>query len=180
MRALIAAIALTTLSGCASILSDQVYPVSVTSSPNQASYEVKDQDGIVVAAGTTPDTLKLSANAGFFDGELYTFNFQKDGYSDATFTLNSGVDGWYWGNILFGGILGMLIVDPATGAMFDLPRTAAGSLKPITVSAAPSPTRYYPAPVSSTDYRARKLEELMDKNLPYEEYQRQYKQITGE
>ena len=31
------------------------------------------------------------------------------------------MDGWYIGNILFGGLIGMLIVDPATGAMYNLP-----------------------------------------------------------
>ncbi|MBK9107742.1 MAG: hypothetical protein IPM92_05015 [Saprospiraceae bacterium] len=28
--------------------------------------------------------------------------------------------GWYWGNILFGGLLGILIIDPITGAMYKL------------------------------------------------------------
>jgi len=30
------------------------------------------------------------------------------------------VNGWYFGNILLGGLIGMLIVDPATGAMYRL------------------------------------------------------------
>jgi hypothetical protein len=30
------------------------------------------------------------------------------------------VDGWYFGNLLFGGLIGLLIVDPATGAMYKL------------------------------------------------------------
>lgn len=30
------------------------------------------------------------------------------------------MDGWYFGNILFGGLIGFLIVDPATGAMYTL------------------------------------------------------------
>jgi len=30
------------------------------------------------------------------------------------------VDGWYFGNVLFGGLIGILIVDPATGAMYTL------------------------------------------------------------
>lgn len=30
------------------------------------------------------------------------------------------IDGWYFGNILLGGLFGMLIVDPATGAMYKL------------------------------------------------------------
>jgi hypothetical protein len=30
------------------------------------------------------------------------------------------LDGWYIGNIVFGGLIGMLIVDPATGAMWKI------------------------------------------------------------
>lgn len=30
------------------------------------------------------------------------------------------VDGWYFGNLLLGGFLGMLIIDPATGAMWKI------------------------------------------------------------
>ncbi len=30
------------------------------------------------------------------------------------------LNGWYWGNILLGGIIEMLIVDSATGAMYKL------------------------------------------------------------
>jgi hypothetical protein len=30
------------------------------------------------------------------------------------------LNGWYAGNILIGGIVGLLIVDPATGAMYKL------------------------------------------------------------
>ncbi|KGQ53534.1 hypothetical protein IO44_11000, partial [Gallibacterium anatis str. Avicor] len=38
------------------------------------------------------------------------------------------IDGWYIGNILFGGIVGLLIVDPITGAMYKLPPEVTGTL----------------------------------------------------
>ncbi len=34
--------------------------------------------------------------------------------------LEAGVNGWYFGNIIFGVLLGILIVDPATGAMWKI------------------------------------------------------------
>ena len=34
--------------------------------------------------------------------------------------LDSSLSGWYFGNIIFGGLIGMLIVDPVTGAMYNL------------------------------------------------------------
>ena len=42
------------------------------------------------------------------------------GYSPTEVKLDSSVSGWYFGNLLFGGLIGMLIVDPLTGAMFNL------------------------------------------------------------
>ena len=38
------------------------------------------------------------------------------------FRSKSTMDGWFIGNLLFGGIIGVLIVDPITGAMWKLPK----------------------------------------------------------
>ena len=48
--------------------------------------------------------------------------------------LESEVDSWYFGNILFGGLIGMLIIDPATGAMWKLPENVSTDLSPIPVA----------------------------------------------
>lgn len=179
MRALIALLAVSMLSGCASMFSDEAYPVQVTSAPSGANFEVKDQDGVVVHNGMTPATLKLSAGEGYFDGASYLFTFRKAGYADSQFLLNSGVDGWYWGNILFGGVLGMLIIDPATGAMFDLPKTASASLSPL--PAEPSAATVSAASTAPTGASGdQQLQQLMQQNLPYEEYQARYRQIMAE
>ncbi|TWI54953.1 hypothetical protein IQ22_01860 [Pseudomonas duriflava] len=108
-------------SGCASIVGDSKYPVAVSTTPSGASYTIKNHAGQVVHSGTTPNTVVLKSGRGYFKGETYTVTFHKDGYADTTTTLNSSLSGWYWGNILFGGLIGMLIVDPLTGAMYKLP-----------------------------------------------------------
>ncbi|MBR5622155.1 MAG: hypothetical protein IKW49_03105 [Opitutales bacterium] len=102
--------------GCASIISDTTYSVSISSSQEGAPFSVKNEDGVTVATGTTPDIVSLKAYAGFFDGATYTIES-----GSASTTLDSDLDEWYWGNIIFGGLIGMLIVDPATGAMWELP-----------------------------------------------------------
>ncbi|MBD8569411.1 hypothetical protein IFT86_10340 [Pseudomonas syringae] len=117
----IIAIAAFAVTGCASIVSDSKYPVALTSSPSGAAYEIFNESGISVRSGVTPDEVTLRAGAGYFDGEKYTVTYRKDGYTSSTQTLESGIDGWYWGNIVIGGLIGMLIVDPATGAMYTLP-----------------------------------------------------------
>lgn len=123
------------VTGCASIVSDSKYPVAVTSSPSGAAYEIVNEGGVSVRSGVTPDEVTLRAGAGYFDGEKYTVTYRKDGYTSSTQTLESGIDGWYWGNIVIGGLIGMLIVDPATGAMYTLPEKINSTLTVAPVSA---------------------------------------------
>jgi len=108
------------LQGCASILGDSRYPVAVSSMPNNVSFEIADKSGRVIHTGTTPGTVVLKSGKSYFSGQTYTLRFKKEGFADQTVILDSGVSGWYWGNILFGGVIGMLIVDPLTGAMYTL------------------------------------------------------------
>lgn len=120
-------------SGCASIVGDSKYPVQVSSAPAGASFEITDKEGKVVHSGNTPTTITLKSGHGYFKGETYSLRFKKDGYPDKLVTLDSSVSGWYWGNLLFGGVIGMLIVDPATGAMYKLPEGVSADLgAPIT------------------------------------------------
>lgn len=127
--------ALAILSGCASIISDSQYPVSISSTPAGANFEVRNRAGQVIHSGTTPGSVTLKSGAGYFKGEVYTIAFRKEGFTAEQTTLNTSLDGWYWGNILFGGLIGMLAVDPATGAMYKLPEDTAATLAPLTADA---------------------------------------------
>ncbi|MGD1823645.1 MAG: hypothetical protein ACPKM0_12900 [Pleomorphochaeta sp.] len=109
-----------TLSSCASILSDSSYPVTISSSPTEANIVIRNSSNIVVYKGTTPALVKLDASNGFFKKENYTITFSKEGYEESIYTIENHLDGWYWGNILAGGLIGMLIIDPSTGAMWSL------------------------------------------------------------
>lgn len=123
-------------SGCASIFSDSTYPVTINSNPTGANFTVTNEAGLDVHSGVTPDTITLEASDGFFSSASYTVNYQMAGYHERSFELKAGMDGWYIGNILLGGLIGMLIVDPATGAMWKLPESANATLQPATASAA--------------------------------------------
>jgi len=109
------------LSGCASILGESQYPVSINSTPDGIAFEIHNRAGNVIHSGVTPGTVTLNSSASYFKGEKYMIRFSKAGYGEESRLLDSQVSGWYWGNILFGGLIGMLIVDPATGAMYKLP-----------------------------------------------------------
>lgn len=108
------------LTGCASIVSKSDWPVSLQSQPLGATVTVTDSSGKNVYSGVTPTNVTLKSSKGFFKGEKYTVSFEKDGVT-TTHQLESRINDWYFGNILFGGLIGLLIVDPATGAMYKLP-----------------------------------------------------------
>ncbi|HEY8568160.1 hypothetical protein [Microbulbifer sp.] len=122
------------ISGCASILSDSNYPVVINSNPSGANFVVVNEAGYDVHSGVTPSTVTLSASDGYFSSASYVVKFQMAGFQEQSFQLRAGMDGWYIGNILLGGIIGMLIVDPATGAMWKLPENANVTLNPVTAS----------------------------------------------
>lgn len=115
-------------SGCASIVSKSSYPVMMSCDPIGAKVTVKDEDEAVVFTGIAPSSVVLKAGGAYFNGENYSFTFEKDGYVPQTVYLNSGLDPWYIGNILFGGLIGLLIVDPLTGSMFQLSDSVAAVL----------------------------------------------------
>lgn len=106
-------------SGCASIVSESIYPVMIDSFPPGKSFVVKNEDGEKVITGKTPQTIPLEAGDGFFDGATYKVEFA----AGNTLTIDSSIDPWYFGNAIFGGLIGLVIVDPATGAMWELPES---------------------------------------------------------
>lgn len=118
-----------TSAGCASIVSDSIYPVTINSSPSEATFTITNTStGRTISKGETPATLTLKSSDGYFDGATYNVQFEKPGYDAQMFTLDSSLDGWYIANLLFGGIIGMLIIDPATGAMWKLEESLLVSL----------------------------------------------------
>lgn len=120
-RILAAVLSMGVFAGCSSIVSKSDYPVTVNSNPGGATFVITNKAGMKVQSGVTPSTVTLKSSSGYFQGESYTIELKKDGYDAKVYTITSSLDGWYFGNILLGGIVGMLIVDPATGAMYNLP-----------------------------------------------------------
>lgn len=121
-------ILITQLIGCASIVSKSDYPVSFGSSPSNAIITITNNSGVEIYKGKTPTQVTLKSGAGFFKGARYTVKFEKEGCEPRSMVLEKQLDGWYLGNIIFGGLIGILIVDPATGAMWKLPENLKASL----------------------------------------------------
>lgn len=119
---------LLSLTSCASIVSKSNWPVTISSDPTGAKVTIKKMDGTTAHEGITPFTVTLPSDAGFLDRANYRVEFVKEGYESSEQLMAAKINGWYFGNIVFGGIIGFLIVDPATGAMWKLNDTFVVSL----------------------------------------------------
>lgn len=109
---------------CASIVSKTQYPVTISSNPSGALYTIKKSNGMFVAQGVTPNTVKLRSSFGYFKPAKYNIDFTHNGITQSI-PLEASINGWYFGNLISWGIIaGMLIVDPLTGAMWRLDDTA--------------------------------------------------------
>ena len=106
--------------GCASICSKSNYDTSITSSPDEAEYLVTDESGSVYNSGKTPATMRLRSGHGYFTKAKYIIEVKKTGYHSQKINLVATINSAYFGNIIFEPILGFLVVDPSTGAMWEL------------------------------------------------------------
>lgn len=109
------------LTGCASIVSKSTWPVTINSGKIGDRVMIYNRSGIAVQTGETPMTVTLDASSGFFRPARYRIEVSRPGCLSQTGTLSGQMNPWYVGNIVFGGIIGLLIVDPSTGAMWKLP-----------------------------------------------------------
>jgi len=108
--------------GCATIMGDNKQNVTITSEPGNASFKITDEKGTEIKAGKLPETLSLDKSDGtYFGGKTYSVEISMTGYEKKTVTIKATPNGWFvGGNIIFGGLIGWLVVDPLSGAMYNL------------------------------------------------------------
>jgi hypothetical protein len=109
------------ITGCATILGKSRYPVTLNSTPNVANVLITNKKGDTVFNGKTPAIVNLKAGKAYFKKEDYLITFSADGFKEKKYTIKSTINGFYFGNILIGGAIGMLIIDPLSGKMWSLP-----------------------------------------------------------
>jgi hypothetical protein len=107
-RTVVTAVSLVSTTACATIMQGGQQPVAVSSTPAGASISVDGQP-----MGNTPATLTLSRK------DTHVVSLVLDGYMPYTMTLEKKTSGWAWGNIVFGGVVGV-VVDASTGALYRL------------------------------------------------------------
>jgi hypothetical protein len=114
-------------SGCASIVDGRRETVSFSSDPAGAHIIINGR-----AMGVTPASLVLERS----DYDNANVVFKKEGYQDQHATIQTTINGWFFGNIITGGPLGSS-TDAFSGAMWKFsPNAYFVSLPPIQASRA--------------------------------------------
>jgi len=120
------------LTACASIMHGTSQDVGISSTPTSASVTVDN-----ATKGETPFVAKLSRK------DNHIIHIAADGFEPADLTLTRSTSGWVWGNLLFGGIIG-LAVDAITGGLYKLsPEQLSATLTKQQASVAPTKDGFY-------------------------------------
>ncbi len=108
MKFLLSSAVLATAVGCATIMQGSKQQIAISSTPTGASVRVD-----TTSFGTTPVTVALRRK------DKHVIQITMDGYQPFELTTSRSTSGWVWGNIVFGGLIG-LVVDASTGGMYKL------------------------------------------------------------
>jgi uncharacterized protein YceK len=112
MKKLLTIAAIALLSGCSTLMTERVQPVSFESA-HPVDFAVSNRAGKQVATGTTPAVLRLDSAVGAFRCERYTITTGARQH-----VVDTGISGWFWfGAVLIDGGL----IDMIGGRMCTLP-----------------------------------------------------------
>ena len=98
------------ITGCASIMHGPMQNVAIGSSPDGANahFKPKSPKGEEITV-KTPATVSLHRKF------AYDVTVEKEGYQPQTRQITKTMDGWLLGNIILGGLIG-IIIDAITGS----------------------------------------------------------------
>jgi uncharacterized protein YceK len=94
--------------GCGTIMHSTTQGIGFASTPTGAAITVNNQ-----TYGTTPTVVKLSRK------DTHIVKIELPGYQPFETTITRSLSGWVWGNIVFGGLVG-LAVDAISGGLYKL------------------------------------------------------------
>jgi hypothetical protein len=117
----------------------------IETNPEKARCVLHGQDFKRVV--NTPDSIALPAGAA-----PITVSCAADGYRPATAVLDTKIDGWIFGNIIFGGLIG-LAMDAARGAGFKYPPKFSIVLEPEEFKSLAERDAWYDARLAETRTR---------------------------
>lgn len=108
LLALVATGLLVLVAACGTIMHGSSQGIGFASNPTGAAITIDNQ-----THGQTPTIVNLSRK------DTHLVRIDLDGYKPFETTITRHVSGWIWGNIVFGGIIG-LAVDAISGGLYKL------------------------------------------------------------
>lgn len=102
-------------SGCATIVEGNDQTILFNTDPSGATCSITREGQSLYSNFTTPTSLQIEK-----DKDYLTITCEKEGYEKKVINADSDFEGWTFGNIIFGGIIG-IGVDAASGAMNEYP-----------------------------------------------------------
>jgi len=105
---IVSLIASASLTSCATIVTGSRQKIEICSNPADANVWIDN-----FCYGKTPMIAELTRDSNHF------VRIELDGFMPYEVCLTKNLNGWFFGNILLGGIIG-IVVDATTGAMYKL------------------------------------------------------------
>lgn len=106
------------LSGCASIIHGTTQAVDFGSQPAGARISIDGRE-----VGVTPKTVDLRRKGRTKEEakpkQEYAIRIEMEGYMPYEMKIKRELDAWFFGNLIFGGLIG-IIIDASNGAMYKL------------------------------------------------------------
>jgi hypothetical protein len=133
-------------SGCASIVEGTDQTVTVQTDPSGATCELKRDGANIAVVNPTPGSIVIGKSK-----DDVSVICDKDGYQRTASSLRSEFQGMTFGNILFGGLIGVA-VDAGSGAMNEYPSQVTLILPPEEFPSATARKKYF-------DRREREIQE---------------------
>lgn len=107
-NSILTALTLLSLTSCATIMHGTYQPIGISSNPTNADVWV---DSMYV--GNSPLIVEMARSY------HHVVTIQLDGYETYQIIVSRSLSGWVLGNIIFGGVIG-LVVDAVSGGIFEL------------------------------------------------------------
>ena len=116
-----------TFTSCSSVIYRSKQDVRIKSQSG-TKIAIKDSFGNTIVEGEEQLSIKLDRAKGFFEKGNYVIEVTKEGYKPVTMGLTGEMNkgSYIVGNLLLtplGTLLGMVVIDPLTGAMWSLSTT---------------------------------------------------------
>ncbi|MBT4922122.1 MAG: hypothetical protein HON23_03820 [Rickettsiales bacterium] len=109
-------IVITFLLSTVSAVSNSGHHVNVMSVPEGEKFFIWDVSGDQIGLNSAPSIVSLDLGNGSVNMANYLVKYKFAGHKSNK--SRSDLDNWYWSNIIFGGLDGVIILDPKTGEMY--------------------------------------------------------------